>query len=95
MNGRYTVDSDPFEEDALPGWLRRQLEDAEQAETLARQNGKTVYREGDQIGNFRFVRYMKYKNRAVFACPECGKKFQYNIYAIKLKKRCKWYKRHK
>lgn len=91
----YVVDTEPFEEDALPGWLRKQLEDAERAETLARQNEKILYREGDQVGNFLFVRYMKFKNRAVFACPECGKKFQYNVYTIKNKKRCKWYKGHK
>lgn len=95
MKNRFTADTDPFEEDALPEWLARAREDAERAETLAAKNEKTVYREGDQVGNFLFVRYMKFKNRAIFACPDCGKKFQYNIYTIKNKKRCKWYKGHK
>ncbi len=90
----YTVDTDPFDEDEVPSWLLKQREDAEKAETLANKNEKTIYKEGDQVGNFLFVKYMKYKNRAVFACPDCEKKFQYNIYTIKNKKRCKWYKKH-
>jgi hypothetical protein len=92
---KFTADTDPFDEDALPAWMAQQRADAERAEALARQNGKIRYREGDQVGNFLFVRYMKAKNRAVFACPDCGKKFQYNVYTIKNKKRCKWYKGHR
>lgn len=92
---KYTVDTDDFEEDEIPSWLLKQQEDAEHAEALANRNEKVVYKEGDQVGNFLFVRYMKYKNRAVFQCQECGKKFQYNVYGIKNKKRCKWYKFHK
>jgi len=94
MSERYSVDSSRFEEDEEPLWQCRQREDAEHAAALAMRNEKTVYREGDQVGNFLFVRYMKAKNRAVFACPDCGKKFQYNVYTIKQKKRCKWYKGH-
>ncbi len=92
---RYTVDAEPFAEDEKPSWLLKQETDAAEAQALAAKNEKIVYREGDQVGNFLFVRYMKYKNRAVFACPDCGKKFQYNIYTIKNKKRCKWYRGHK
>ncbi len=95
MADRYTPDTEPFEEEELPEWQLKQRQDAEQAETLAKRNEKIVYTEGDQVGSFLFVRYMKAKNRAVFACPNCGKKFQYNIYTIKNKKRCKWYKGHK
>ncbi len=91
---KYTVDDDPFDEEELPSWLIKQQEDAAEAEALANTHQKTVYKEGDQVGNFLFVKYMRYKNRAVFACPDCGKKFQYNIYTIKNKKRCKWYKKH-
>ena len=94
MSERYTVDTDPFEEDELPPWLRKQHEDAVHAETSARKNGKTLYQEGDRVGNFIFVKYSKFKNRAVFACPLCGKRFQYNVYTVKNKKRCKWYKGH-
>jgi hypothetical protein len=86
---------DDFEEDAIQPWLLKQREDAIEAEKHANENEKIFYKEGDQVGNFLFVRYMKYKNRAIFSCPECGKKFQYNIYTIKNKKRCKWYKGHK
>jgi len=92
---RYTVDTDPFEEETEPSWLTKQREDAAEAEAALLKNEKTLYREGDQVGNFIFVRYMKARNRAVFACPDCGKKFQYNVYGIKNKKRCKWYKGHK
>jgi hypothetical protein len=91
---KYTADTNPFEEDALPAWMLQQEADAARAEAQALENAKTLYKEGDQVGNFLFVRYMRYKNRAVFACPDCGKKFQYNIYTIKNKKRCKWYKGH-
>ncbi|UFS63655.1 hypothetical protein LOH54_05855 [Sulfurimonas sp. HSL-3221] len=94
MTERYTADTGTFEEDEEPLWQRRAREDAQNAEALAARNDKTVYREGDQVGNFLFVRYMKAKNRAIFACPDCGKKFQYNVYTIKQKKRCKWYKGH-
>jgi len=90
----YTADTGPFEEDALPPWLRKQHEDAAQAEAALRQNAGTCYREGERVGLFIFVRPMRFKNRAVFACPECGKRFQYNIYAIKNKRRCKWYRGH-
>jgi hypothetical protein len=92
---RYTPDTEPFEEDDVQPWLLKQQEDAKAAEEKANRNERIRYKEGDQVGNFLFVRYMKYKNRAVFACAECGKKFQYNIYTIKNKKRCKWYKSHK
>ena len=92
---KYTADTDPFGEDAFPLWLQKQYEDAQCAEVLAQRNERILYSEGEQVGNFRFVRYMKAKNRAVFACPECGKKFQYNIYAIRQKKHCKWYKGHR
>ena len=92
---RYTVDNEPFDEDETQPWILKQQENADSAEALANKNEKTRYKEGDQVGNFLFVKYMKYKNRAVFACTECGKKFQYNIYTIKNKKRCKWYKKHK
>lgn len=91
---RFTADSDPFEEDEIPLWLVRQQEDAAEAARLASQNEKILYKEGDQVGNFLFVRYMAYKNRAIFACQECGRRFQYNIYTIKNKKRCKWQKFH-
>ena len=87
--------TDEFEEDEIQPWLLKQIEDAKEAEARYNSNEKVLYKEGDQVGNFLFVRYMVYKNRAVFACPECGKKFQYNIYTIKNKKRCKWYKAHK
>lgn len=84
-----------FEEDEIQPWLLKQREDALEVEKAANTYEKITYNEGDQVGNFLFVRYMKYKNRAIFACPDCGKKFQYNIYTIKNKKRCKWYKGHK
>lgn len=91
---KYTADTEPFAEDDVQPWVLKQQEDAKAAEELANRNEKTRYKEGDQVGNFLFVRYMKYKNRAVFACSECGKKFQYNIHAIKNKKRCRWYRSH-
>lgn len=91
---KYTIDTDGFEEDLIPEWLARQQADAKQANEDYRRHETIRYREGQQVGNFIFVRDMKCKNRAVFACPECGKKFQYNLYAIKNKKRCRWYKTH-
>ncbi|MEA1919227.1 MAG: hypothetical protein U9N52_05255 [Campylobacterota bacterium] len=89
------IPDDTFEEDEIQPWLLKQQEDAKEAEARANKNEKIIYKEGDQVGNFLFVRSMKYKNRAIFACPDCGKKFQYNIYTIKNKKRCRWYKGHK
>lgn len=83
-----------FEEDIEPSWLVKQREDAKLAEAAYNKNEKTLYKEGDQVGNFLFVRYNKAKNRATFQCQECGRKFTYNIYAIKNKKRCKWVKFH-
>ncbi len=91
---KYTIESDPFEEDETPSWLLKQQEDAKEAETLAIKKEKILYKAGDQVGNFLFVRYITYKNRAIFECQECGRKFQYNIYTIKNKKRCKWQKFH-
>jgi transposase-like protein len=83
-----------FEEDDEPTWLTKQKEDALLAEATYNKNEKVIYKEGDQVGNFFFVRYNKAKNRATFECQECGRKFTYNIYTIKNKKRCKWYKFH-
>lgn len=83
-----------FEEDEEPSWLIKQREDALFAEEAFHANEKVLYKEGDQLGNFLFVHYNKAKNRATFLCQECGRKFTYNIYAIKNKKRCKWYKFH-
>ena len=83
-----------FEEDEEPTWLVKQREDALAAEEACKLNEKITYKEGDQVGNFLFVRYNKAKNRASFLCQECGRSFTYNIYAIKNKKRCKWYKFH-
>ena len=83
-----------FEEDEEPTWLVKQREDAKIAESSFEKNEKIVYKEGQQVGNFLFVKYNKFKNRATFQCQECGRKFTYNIYAIKNKKRCKWYKFH-
>jgi len=83
-----------FEEDNEPPWLTKQREDAKLTEAAYNKNEKVLYKEGDQLGNFLFVRYNKAKNRATFSCQECGRKFTYNIYAIKNKKRCKWYKFH-
>ncbi len=83
-----------FEEDAEPTWLVKQREDALLAEKNYSKNEKIVYKEGDQVGNFLFVQYNKFKNRATFRCQECGRKFTYNIYSIKNKKRCKWQKFH-
>jgi len=83
-----------FEEDIEPTWLVKQREDALLTEKAYAKNEKIIYKEGDQVGNFLFVSYNKHKNRATFLCQECGRKFTYNIYAIKNKKRCKWYKFH-
>ena len=83
-----------FEEDEEPTWLVKQREDAKVAEASYEKNEKVLYKEGDDLGNFIFVKYNKYKNRATFMCHECGRKFTYNIYAIKNKKRCKWHKFH-
>lgn len=83
-----------FQEDIEPPWLTKQKADAKLAEELYNQNEKVPYKEGDQLGNFLFVHYNKAKNRATFMCQECGRKFTYNIYAIKNKKRCKWHKFH-
>lgn len=84
-----------FEEDEEPTWLSKQREDALQAEKNYEKKEKLSYKKGDQVGNFLFVQQNKYKNRATFECQECGRKFTYNIYSIKNKKRCKWYKFHK
>jgi transposase-like protein len=92
---KFTVDTDEFKEDETPLWLLKQQEDAKYAEDKANKNEKIAYKEGDQVGNFLFVRYIRFKNRAMFRCTECNKQFQYNIYSIKNKKRCKWYKFHK
>ena len=86
--------SEEFEEDIEPTWLIKQKEDALIAEQNANKNEKIIYKKGDQVGNFLFVHYNKAKNRATFECTECGRHFTYNIYAIKNKKRCKWYKFH-
>ncbi len=83
-----------FEEDIEPTWLTKQKEDALFAEKAYAKNEKLLYESGDQVGNFLFVRYNKAKNRATFECQECSRKFTYNIYAIKNKKRCKWYRFH-
>jgi hypothetical protein len=83
-----------FEEDLEPTWLVKQREDALKTETLYNRNEKVLLKEGDQVGNFLFVHYNKYKNRATYQCQECGRKFTSNIYSIKNKKRCKWYKFH-
>jgi len=83
-----------FEEDDEPSWLKKQREDALLTEQAYTKSEKVVYKEGDQLGNFLFVNYNKAKNRATFLCQECGRKFTYNIYAIKNKRRCKWYKFH-
>ena len=83
-----------FEEDDEPTWLTKQREDAKLTEASYAKNEKVIYKEGDQVGNFLFVHYNKAKNRATFLCQECGRKFTYNIYSIKNKKRCKWYKFH-
>jgi len=83
-----------FEEDEEPSWLAKQREDAKLAEETYFKNEKVVYKKGDEVGNFIFVQFNKFKNRATFECPECGRKFTYNIYSIKNKKRCKWYKFH-
>ena len=83
-----------FEEDIEPTWLIKQREDALLTEKAYSKNEKVVYKEGDQVGNFLYVRDNKAKNRATFECQECGRKFTYNIYAIKNKKRCKWHKFH-
>ena len=83
-----------FEEDIEPTWLVKQREDALLAEESYAKNKKIIYKKGDQVGNFLFVQYNKYKNRATFECQECSRKFTSNIYSIKNKKRCKWYKYH-
>ena len=83
-----------FEEDVEPTWLIKQREDAKLAESAYSKNEKILYKKGDQVGNFLFVNYNKYKNRATFECRECSRKFTSNIYSIKNKKRCKWYKFH-
>lgn len=83
-----------FEEDEEPTWLVKQREDALFAEAAYAKNEKIIYKKGDQVGNFLFENYNKAKNRATFKCQECGRKFTYNIYAIKNKKKCKWVKFH-
>ena len=91
---KYTLDDEPFNEDEEPSWLIKQREDAKLTEEAYAKNEKILYKEGDQVGNFLFVKYNKAKNRATFECQDCGRRFTYNIYAIKNKKRCKWYKFH-
>jgi hypothetical protein len=88
------IDEDEFEEDIEPTWLTKQKADALLTEKAYLKNEKVIYKEGDQLGNFLFVNYNKAKNRATFLCQECGRKFTYNVYAIKNKKRCKWVKFH-
>ncbi|MCF6339764.1 MAG: hypothetical protein L3J10_03280 [Sulfurimonas sp.] len=83
-----------FEEDNEPPWLAKQKEDALLAEKNYSKNEKIIYKKGDQVGNFLFFHYNKARNRATFECQECSRKFTYNIYSIKNKKRCKWYKFH-
>jgi len=95
MNSEQTLKIDyNFEEDIEPTWLTKQKEDAKLTEQAYAKNEKVIYKAGDQLGNFLFVHYNKAKNRATFECQECGRKFTYNIYSIKNKKRCKWYKFH-
>jgi len=95
MNSEQTQNiDDDFEEDIEPTWLTKQKEDAKLTEQAYAKNEKVIYKTGDQVGNFLFVHYNKAKNRATFECQECGRKFTYNIYSIKNKKRCKWYKFH-
>jgi len=88
------IDENEFEEDIEPTWLTKQKADALLTEKAYLKNEKVIYKEGDQLGNFLFVNYNKAKNRATFLCQECGRKFTYNVYAIKNKKRCKWFKFH-
>ena len=85
---------DDFEEDIEPTWLSKEREDALEAQKSFQSKEKITYKKGDQVGNFLFVHYNKYKNRATFECQECQRHFTYNIYSIKTKKRCKWYKFH-
>ncbi|QFR50307.1 hypothetical protein FJR48_11460 [Sulfurimonas lithotrophica] len=91
---KYTVDAEPFEEDEEPTWLVKQREDAKLTEEAYLKNEKLTYKAGQQVGNFLFVKYNKAKNRATFECQDCSRRFTYNIYSIKNKKRCKWYKFH-
>ena len=88
------MNSYEFEEDEEPSWLIKQREDALLAEKSFDKKEKVLYKKGDQVGNFLFVHYNKHKNRATFECQDCHRHFTYNIYAIKNKKRCKWYKFH-
>jgi hypothetical protein len=83
-----------FEEDSEPPWLTAQRNHALEAEQNYQKKEKLLYKKGDQVGNFLFVHYNKHKNRATFECQECGRYFTSNVYSIKNKKRCKWYKFH-
>ena len=53
-----------FEEDIEPTWLVKQREDALLTEKSYAKNEKVIYKKGDQVGNFLFVHYNKFKNRA-------------------------------
>jgi len=94
MNKSNSYTNNDFEEDEEPTWLTKQREDALLAQKAYEKNAKIIHKKGDQVGNFLFVAYNKYKNRATYECQECGRKFTSNIYSIKNKKRCKWYKFH-
>jgi transposase-like protein len=94
MNKSNSYTHNDFEEDEEPTWLLKQREDALLAQKAYEKNTRIVHKKGDQVGNFLFVAYNKCKNRATYECQECGRKFTSNIYSIKNKKRCKWYKFH-
>lgn len=98
MSDRYTIDTEEFEEDAIPSWKLKEIQNAKELESEFNNPQRSSYSLGDIINGFELIKRKRSKDgkrwlkQVRFRCTRCSKEFSRNISTVKNLKKCKFCK---
>lgn len=98
MTDKYTIDTEEFEEDEIPSWKLKEIQNANELESNINNPQRCTYSVGDVINGFELIDRKRSKDgrrwlkRVRFRCAKCSKEFSRNISTVKNLKKCKFCK---
>ncbi|MEJ2373745.1 MAG: hypothetical protein P8Y22_06140 [Sulfurimonas sp.] len=98
MTDKYTIDTEEFEEDEIPSWKLKEIQNAKELESNINNPQRCTYSVGDVINGFEIINRKRSKDvkrwlkQVRFRCTKCSKEFSRNISTVKNLKKCKFCK---
>lgn len=84
MSDKYTIDTEDFEEEEIPSWKLKEIQDAKELASIIDNPQRSTYSTGDIVNGFEIIGRKRSKDgkrwlrQVRFRCTLCKKEFSRN-----------------